>query len=211
MSTDKDDDVSNLVDEDRDDIVDDVAPNPLFSRILDGVVTFIAIFAHATWIILVAVILANVMMRYVLGGSIVALEELQWHLYAFGFMVGLSYTLVHDQHVRVDVLAERWSKRRRAWIEIAVMIILVVQFAAVILYDSIDFIEFSMRLNERSRSPGGLPYRWILKSVIPLAMGLLILAALARTARMFALLRATRYATGHRDKGQRHARPSRER
>jgi TRAP-type mannitol/chloroaromatic compound transport system permease small subunit len=107
-------------------------------------------------------------------------------------MVGLSYALVHDQHVRVDVLAERWPKRRRARIEIFAMLFLVVPFAAVILVDSIEFIEFSYRLNERSRSPGGLPYRWILKSVIPLAMGLVILAALARTAHMVAILRAKR-------------------
>lgn len=184
--------MSILIEDEHDAIVDDAAPNPLFSRILDGVVTFISIFAHATWIILIGIILANVLMRYLLGGSIVALEELQWHLYAFGFMVGLSYTLVHDQHVRVDVLAEKWHKRRRAQIEIAAMLILVIPFAAIILYDSIAFIEFSIRLNEKSRSPGGLPYRWIIKSVIPLAMGLLILAALARTARMIALLRATR-------------------
>jgi TRAP-type mannitol/chloroaromatic compound transport system permease small subunit len=184
--------MSNVIDEEHDAIVDDSAPNPLFSRVLDGVVTFIAIFAHATWIILILVILTSVILRYVFGNSLVAFEELQWHLYAFGFMVGLSYTLVHDQHVRVDVLAEHWPKRRRARIEIAALLLLVVPFAGVILYDSIEFIEFSMRLNETSRSPGGLPYRWILKSVIPLAMGLLILAALARTARMFALLRATR-------------------
>jgi TRAP-type mannitol/chloroaromatic compound transport system permease small subunit len=190
MSTDKDDYVSNLTDEDQDPIVQAAAPDPVFSRILDGIVTFIAIFAHATWIILVGVILANVIMRYVLGGSIVALEELQWHLYAFGFMVGLSYTLVHDRHVRVDVLADGWSKRRRARIEIAAMLILVIPFAGLIAYDSLSFIEFSMRLNEGSRSPGGLPNRWIIKSVIPLAMGLLILAALARTLRMVAFLRA---------------------
>lgn len=184
--------MSNLIEEEHDAIIDEAAPNPLFSRVLDGVVTFIAIFAHATWIILVGVILANVLLRYVFGGSLVYLEELQWHLYAFGFMVGLSYTLVHDQHVRVDVLAEKWSKRTRARIEIAALLILVVPFAGVILYDSLAFIEFSVRLNERSRSPGGLPYRWILKSVIPLAMGLLILAALARTARMIAFLRMSR-------------------
>ena len=75
---------------------------------------------------------------------------------------------------------------------LTVMGVLAIPFAAVILYDSIDFIEFSIRLNERSRSPGGLPYRWILKSVIPLAMGLLILAAMARTVRMIALLRTAR-------------------
>lgn len=184
--------MSILIEDEHDAIVDDAAPNPLFSRILDGVVTFIAIFAHATWIVLIGIILANVVLRYVLGGSDVALEELQWHLYAFAFMVGLSYTLVHDQHVRVDVIAEKWNKRRRARIEIAAMLILVIPFAAIIFADSLSFIEFSMRLNEKSRSPGGLPSRWIIKSVIPLAMGLLILAALARTARMIALLRATR-------------------
>jgi TRAP-type mannitol/chloroaromatic compound transport system permease small subunit len=184
--------MSILIEDEHDAIVDEAVPNPLVSRILDGVVTFITIFAHATWIILIGVILANVVMRYVLGNSNVAMEELQWHLYAFAFMVGLSYTLVHDQHVRVDVLAEKWNKRRRARIEIAAMLILVIPFAAVIFADSIPFIEFSMRLNEKSRSPGGLPSRWIIKSVIPLAMGLLILAALARTARMIALLRATR-------------------
>jgi len=184
--------MSILIEDEHDSIVDEAAPNPLFSRVLDGVVTFISIFAHATWILLIGIILANVVMRYVLGGSLVALEELQWHLYAFGFMVGLSYTLVHDQHVRVDVLAEKWTKQRRAKIEIAAMLLLLMPFAAIILYDSISFIEFSIRLNEKSRSPGGLPYRWIIKSVIPLAMGLLILAALARTARMIALLRAAR-------------------
>lgn len=184
--------MSNLIEDEHDAIIDESAPNPLLSRILDGIVAFIAIFAHATWIVLVGIILANVLMRYVFGGSIVALEELQWHLYAFGFMVGLSYALVHDQHVRVDVLAETWSKRRRAWIDILAMLILVIPFAGVILYNSIEFIEFSIRLNERSRSPGGLPARWILKSVIPLAMGLLILAALARVVHMLALLRTTR-------------------
>lgn len=184
--------MSNLIEDEHDAIVDETAPNPAFSRALDAVVAFISVFAHATWIVLVGIILANVVMRYFLGGVLVALEELQWHLYAFAFMVGLSYTLVHDQHVRVDVLAERWPKRRRAWIEIFAMLVLVIPFAGVILFDSFDFIEFSIRLNERSRSPGGLPYRWILKSVIPLAMGLVILAALARTARMIALLRATR-------------------
>ena len=184
--------MSDLIEDEHDAIMDPAAPNPLFSRVLDAVVGFISTIAHATWIILVGIILANVVMRYFLGGSIVVLEELQWHLYAFGFMVGLSYTLVHDQHVRVDVLAEHWPKRRRAWIEIFALLVLVIPFAGVILYDSIEFIEFSIRLNERSRSPGGLPYRWILKSVIPLAMGLLILAALARTARMIALLRMAR-------------------
>lgn len=181
--------MSELIDDEHDAILDESAPYPRVSKALDGIVAVIAAVAHVTWIVLVGIIIANVLLRYVLGGASVMLEELQWHLYAFGFMVGLSYALVHDQHVRVDVLAERWSKRRRAWIEIFAMLVLVVPFAGVILIDSIEFVQFSYTLNEKSRSPGGLSYRWILKSVIPLAMGLVVLAALARTAHMVAILR----------------------
>lgn len=184
--------MTDLIEPDHDRIVPETAPNPFFSKALDALVSVTSVAAHATWILLVIVILTNVLMRYAFGGSIVALEEAQWHLYAFGFMFGLSYALVHDQHVRVDVVAERLSPRLRACIEVVAMLVFVVPFAAVVLWDSIEFIEFSYTLNERSRSPGGLPYRWLLKSVIPLAMGLLILAALARTARMLAYIRATK-------------------
>lgn len=171
---------------------DGLPEGPLLARILEWIVTTVAVVSHLTWIVLICVILANVVMRYVVGNSIVGLEELQWHLYAVAFMMGLSYCLVVDEHVRVDILAEGWRIRTRAWIEIAAMVLLVVPFALVILRDAIPFVEFSIRLNEVSRSPGGLPYRWVLKAFLPFSMGLLAMAAIARAIRVFYFLKQTR-------------------
>ena len=79
--------------------------------------------------------------------------------------------------------------KRRALIDLLAMVILVMPFAYVIARDAIPFVEFSRKLNEVSRSPGGLSHRWLLKAVIPGAMGLVFLAALSRALRMVGLLR----------------------
>lgn len=162
---------------------------PLLSRWIERLIAFVSIAAHLSWIVLVVVIIANVILRYVFQSSSVALEEWQWHLYAFAFMVGLSYCLVEDQHVRVDVIAEHWSVKRRAWIDLLAMGILVMPFAYVVADGSIGFVEFAHKLNETSRSPGGLSHRWIIKAVIPFSMALVFLAAFARVLRMISLIR----------------------
>ncbi|MBB5723227.1 TRAP-type mannitol/chloroaromatic compound transport system permease small subunit [Loktanella ponticola] len=162
---------------------------PFLVRITEGIINTVAVTAHVSWILLTLIVITNVILRYVFSNSIVAMEELQWHLSSYAFMVGVAYCLVHDQHVRVDVLAEHWPARRRAWIDLIAMVALVIPFAYVVGTAAIPFVEFSHKLSETSRSPGGLPYRWILKSVIPLAMGLLILAAFARALRMVAVIR----------------------
>lgn len=162
---------------------------PLLSRAIEGLVNLISVAAHLSWIALVLVIITNVVLRYVFANSSVALEEWQWHLYAFAFMVGVAYCLVRDEHVRVDVVAEHWSVKRRAWIDLFAMVLLVMPFAYVVGTGAIPFVEFAHKLNETSRSPGGLSHRWIIKSVIPLSMALLFLAAFARSLRMIALIR----------------------
>ncbi|MFV0291952.1 MAG: TRAP transporter small permease subunit [Paracoccus sp. (in: a-proteobacteria)] len=159
------------------------------SRLLEGFIRIVAGTAHLSWLVLIVVIITNVVRRYVLSDSSVALEEWQWHLYAYGFMIGIAYCMVEDQHVRVDVLSEKWPVRRRAWIDLLAMIILVMPFAFIIARDSIPFVEFSHKLNEVSRSPGGLTHRWLIKAVIPLAMGLVFLAALSRALNMITLIR----------------------
>lgn len=165
-----------------------MGPPPLLSRISEKLIEVISVLAHLSWLILIGVIITNVVLRYVFTSSSVALEEWQWHLYAFAFMVGLSYCLVQDQHVRVDVIAEHWSVKRRAWIDLMAMVILVMPFAYIVAEGAIPFVEFSVKMHETSRSPGGLSHRWILKSVIPFSMGLLFLAAFARALRMLMLI-----------------------
>lgn len=136
----------------------------------------------AAWLnlLLVLVVMAQVVLRYGFNRGLVPLEELMWHLYAAAFMLGLSYALVRDAHVRVDLLHDRWSPSARAWVEIAGILCLLLPFAFVIWHQSLDWVATSWRLGESSTSPTGLPYRWAIKAVIPLSFTLLLLAALGR-------------------------------
>ncbi len=163
-------------------------PRTLVSDVLEGTVEFFGKYTSLLWIALMLLIVANVLMRYTLGTNFIALEELQWHLYAVGFMVGLSYCVLHDGHVRVDVLAEHWHPRTRAIVEIIGLVVLFLPFCYFILSYAWPFVERSYRINEVSAAPGGLPMRWLIKSVILLAFTLMAMAAVARLIRAFSFL-----------------------
>lgn len=136
----------------------------------------------AAWLnlLLVAVVIGQVVLRYGFNRGLVPLEELMWHLYATAFMLGFSYALVRDAHVRVDLLHGRWSARARARVEIAGILLLLLPFAFAIFHHSLEWVASSYRLGESSENPTGLPYRWLIKGVIPVSFGLLLLAALSR-------------------------------
>ena len=70
------------------------------------------------WVVLIAVIILNVVLRYVFKNGMIELEELQWHLYCIGWLVGLSSTYIVDSHVRVDVLRARFSYRKKLCLKI---------------------------------------------------------------------------------------------
>lgn len=163
-------------------------PRTLVSDLLEGIVEFFGKYSSLLWVVLMLLIVANVLMRYILGTNFIALEELQWHLYAVGFMLGLSYCILHDGHVRVDVLAEHLQPRTRAIIEIIGILVLLLPFCYFILYYAWPFVERSYRINEVSAAPAGLPMRWLIKSVILIAFTLMAMAAIARLIRAFSFL-----------------------
>ena len=163
--------------------------NPISSAI-DGFIKAVAAVFNWIWVVLVLLIVVNVALRYIVGTNSVAMEEAQWHLYAVGFMLGIGYALQQDGHVRVDVLAEGFPRRRRAWIELLGLTLIVLPLVAIVLYNAWPFVTRAYQLNEVSGAPGGLPYRWAIKSVILVAFVYLGLAALSR------LLRVTTYLFG---------------
>mgnify|MGYP005752562689 CR=1 FL=1 len=163
-------------------------PETAISRPLDALVRVVGEAFSWIWAILIVLIVGNVVLRYLIGTNFVALEELQWHLYAIGFMMGLSYTLLKDGHVRVDVLAEKLPHRGRAWIELVGLLLFLGPFIYVVIADAIPFVERAWRLNETSPAPGGLPARWFLKSFIIVAFGFLGIAAFSRLTRVTAFL-----------------------
>lgn len=163
-------------------------PRTGISDALDWIVGRIGELFSWIWVLLILLIVVNVVLRYVVGTNYIALEELQWHLYAIGFMMGLSYCILKDGHVRVDVLAERASLKTRAWIEMAGLLLMLLPFIWVVFDYAIPFVERSWRIGEVSAAPGGLPLRWIIKSVILVAFAFMALAAISRLLRITAYL-----------------------
>ena len=147
-------------------------------------------------------IVANVVLRYVFGAGRIEFEELQWHLYATGFLAGLSFCVQADAHVRVDVLRERMSPRTQAWIELYGLLLLVAPFTALVLLYGVPFVTDSFVRSEISPSPGGLPFRWLIKGVLVAAFALLALAAASRTARVGAFLFSTEASSRNRGAGE---------
>lgn len=163
-------------------------PRTRISDTLDWIVGRIGELFSWIWVLLIGLIVLNVVLRYVIGTNFIALEELQWHLYAVGFMMGLSYCILKDGHVRVDVLAERASLKTRAWIEMLGLLLLLLPFIWVVFDYAIPFVERSWRIGEVSAAPGGLPMRWLIKSVILVAFTFMAMAAISRLLRITALL-----------------------
>lgn len=166
----------------------DWLPHTTLSRIIDPLIVRIGSAASWLWLLLVIVIIGQVAMRYVLGQGSIMLEELQWHIYGVGFLLGLAYCTQADRHVRVDVIADRLRARTRAKIEITGILIFLLPFAAAVVIEGFKLAQTAWLLDEVSAAPGGLPYRWVIKAFIPLGFVLLCLAGLSRLSRCFALV-----------------------
>ncbi|MCG9577823.1 TRAP transporter small permease subunit [Vibrio tubiashii] len=132
---------------------------------------------------LVAVIIIQVVLRKVFSNGQIALEELQWHLYATAVMFGTAYAQISNLHVRVDLFYHKFSERKKALIDLFGLTLLAIPFVVIVILHSYDFAYESWRVNESSASPSGLPYRWLIKSVIPLSFTMLLLSMLARILR----------------------------
>lgn len=163
-------------------------PQTRSSRIIDPLLAGIGNAVSWLWLLLLLIICSNVALRYLFSDGRVELEELQWHLYSVGFLLGLSYAFQADAHIRIDVISERLSMRTRAWLELYGLLLGLLPFILLILIYGIPFVAQSLTLNEASQAPGGLPYRWIIKATLPLGFFLLLLAAWSRLTRLWHLL-----------------------
>lgn len=163
-------------------------PTTSLSRGIDRLIGWVGEFASALWTVLVLVILVQVIARYAFGKGSIMMEELQWHLYAIGFMLGLSFTEIRERNVRIDVFAERFRPRTRLWIELLGTTLLFLPFTLIVIWYALPFVATSWTLHEVSAAPGGLPYRWFIKSFIVSAFVLLALAGLGRLSRIWAAL-----------------------
>ncbi len=163
-------------------------PTTWVSQGMDRVISAIGKGASWLWVVITGVIIWAVVGRYAFDHGSVTLEEVQWHLAGMGWLLGLAYTLVVDGHVRVDVIHERLSLKGQGWIELFGLVLLLLPFLGLAVYEMFPYAYSSWQQGETSQAPAGLPYRWVLKGILALSFTLLILAALSRLLKVTALL-----------------------
>ena len=128
---------------------------------------------------LVLVVFVDVVMRYLFNTSFVFTQELEWHLFGFIFLIGAGYTLLHDGHVRVDIIYQRLGFKGQAWVNLGGVLLFLIPGCIMVITTSWKFTATSFAMMEGSPDPGGIPFRFILKGCIPVGFTLLLLQGLS--------------------------------
>ena len=153
--------------------------NAQLSYYLDRVSKYAGFIAAFLVVVLSFLVAYDAAMRYLFSAGSIALQEIEWHLFDIIFLLGLTYALKHDKHVRVDIFFERYSQQTRAIVQILSMLLLVIPFSLIFLNDALDMTVQSYLQHEVSSDPGGLTHRWIIKAVLALGFVLLLIQAVS--------------------------------
>ncbi len=135
---------------------------------------YMGIFLFITMLLLTFNVAYDALARYILHVGSIAMQELEWHLFSVLILIGMSYALMEEGHVRVDILYDSWSVRKKAMVNMMGAVVFILPLALLIAINSIDFVMESYTSHEISGDPGGLTHRWIIKALIPGSFWLLI-------------------------------------
>jgi TRAP-type mannitol/chloroaromatic compound transport system permease small subunit len=145
-------------------------------KIIGKIIDILGNLCSILMLLMIINVFYDVIMRYFFNDVSIGMQELEWHLFAAMFMFGIAYTLKEDGHVRVDIFYESMSLRKQAIINIFGSVVLALPITLLIFYYSWDYTLEAYDMGEGSGDPGGLPHRWIVRSIIPLSSLFLVLA-----------------------------------
>jgi TRAP-type mannitol/chloroaromatic compound transport system permease small subunit len=157
------------------------------SKLIDGLSERIGLAIR--WLVLIAVLISsgNATVRYLFNTSSNAWLELQWYLFAAVFLLCAPYALLKNEHVRIDVITDRFSHRTRAWIDVFGTIFFLLPVTALIVWLSWPVFLDSFQRGEMSTDAGGL-IRWPVKILIPIGFTLLFVQGLSELIKRIAFL-----------------------
>ena len=157
------------------------------SRLIDGMNTRIG--RWLSWLILAAVIISatNAIIRKLFDTSSNSWLEMQWVLFGAVFLLCTPWTLLSNEHIRIDIVNNLFRKRTRDWIDVFGHVVFLLPFTIVMLIVSVPFAKTSFLLNEQSANAGGLP-QWPAKMLIPLGFLLLFLQAISELIKRLAII-----------------------
>ena len=159
-----------------------------FSRAIDWINTQVG--KYGIWLILASTVISgvNAIVRKVFSVSSNAYLEVQWYLFAASFLLAAGYTLLCNEHVKIDVLSSRFPKRVQIWGDIIGFLLFLTPLCLTILWYSVPFFLQALRSGEVSGNTGGL-IRWPVYAMIPLGFSLLLLQGWSELIKRVAFLK----------------------
>lgn len=156
------------------------------ARTIDRVSTWVG--RSVAWLIVIAAVISagNAIIRKVFDSSSNAWLEAQWWLFAVAFLLAAPWALLQNEHVRIDILNNRFKPKTRDLIEIVGHALFLIPMALLLVWTSWHFFLTSYGQNEQSWNAGGLP-QWPIKAIIPVAFALLGLQAVSELIKRFAM------------------------
>ena len=152
---------------------------------------FIDLVGRATsWLALVLALVmgSNVLLRYGFSIGSIAMQELEWHILVPICVFGMSYALLHGEHVRVDVLFQYFSPRNKIKMEV-VTAICGMLLSVIVIWLCIHYVWQSWSIGEGTANPGGIDYRYVVKALIPIGFALYFVQSLSQAIKNVLALR----------------------
>ena len=164
-----------------------MSPLLTLSRLIDRISEFVG--RWLGWLVLVAVLISagNAIVRKAFNTSSNAYLEIQWYLFAAVFLLAAGYTMLRQEHVKIDVVSGRFSKRTQIWIEIIGICLFLLPFVYMIIKLAMPLVIGAYQSNEMSSNAGGL-IRWPIKLVISVGFALLALQGVSELIKRIAAL-----------------------
>lgn len=149
----------------------------IIEKVIDKFCTLLGYIAGFFTILMLFNVFADAIMRYFFRYGWIAFQEFEWHFFSIVFLLGMSYALKEDGHVRVDVLYTRFSPKLKATVNIIGTLVFLIPLALLIALGSMGFVKEAYNVGEISGDPGGLTHRYLIKAVIPISFVFLLVAA----------------------------------
>lgn len=161
-----------------------MTPSEKLAGGIDAFVDFVGRVTAWSSLALALVMGGNVLLRYGFHTGSVWSQELEWHLMSPICLFGMSYALRHGEHVRVDVLYASFSQRTKDLVNL-VTAILAMAISLIVIRLSMNYVLQSWSIGEGTANPGGIPARYLLKSLIPIGFALFFIQSLAEAIRSY--------------------------
>jgi TRAP-type mannitol/chloroaromatic compound transport system permease small subunit len=158
----------------------------------DGIDRFTDLVGRATsWLALgIALVMGgNVLLRYGFSIGSIWMQELEWHIMVPICLFGMSYALVHGEHVRVDVVFQYFSQRNKQLVEVITAMLAMI-FCILVIWLSAPYVWQSWSIGEGTANPGGIDYRYVIKSLIPIGFALFFIQSFSQAIKSYLAYRA---------------------